>query len=215
MTSRSWKQPVRAPAAGRCGADVVLDLGWGRLVFGQTFADLRGHRRRAAGRGVRPSATSASTRATRTCWSASRPTSCSSTRATPTAWTCTGTARARSSIRGVFVRTVTSEVEMERDQRHLRAVSGMVTGDAEVMWAQPPHPDVHLPGGRGPPHREDRRHGDRGRPRAAPSATRRPAPACGASPSTRRTPRRARARRWSGCSPSATSAAAGPTWTCR
>ena len=22
--------------------DVVLDLGWGRLVFGQTFADLRG-----------------------------------------------------------------------------------------------------------------------------------------------------------------------------
>ena len=41
ITSRSWKQPSEHQLQGM-GSDVVLDLGWGRLVFGQTFADLRG-----------------------------------------------------------------------------------------------------------------------------------------------------------------------------
>ena len=83
------------------------------------------------------------------------------------------------------------------------------------MWAQPPHPRLHLPGRRGPAHREDRRHGHRGRPRAGlrrprgrhqPVVPRRPRPG---------RPARAPARRWCGCSPSATSAAAAPTSTCR
>ena len=41
LTSRSDR---RASAHQRRGmqSDVVLDLGWGRLVFGHTFGDLRG-----------------------------------------------------------------------------------------------------------------------------------------------------------------------------
>jgi hypothetical protein len=41
ITSRSWKQPSEHQLQGM-GSDVVLDLGWGRLVFGQTFSDLGG-----------------------------------------------------------------------------------------------------------------------------------------------------------------------------
>jgi GNAT-family acetyltransferase (TIGR03103 family) len=41
LTSRSWQQPSAHQLEGM-EPDVVLDLGWGRLAFGQTFADLRG-----------------------------------------------------------------------------------------------------------------------------------------------------------------------------
>jgi GNAT-family acetyltransferase (TIGR03103 family) len=41
LTTRHWQQPSPHHLRGM-GSDVVLDLGWGRLVFGQTFADLRG-----------------------------------------------------------------------------------------------------------------------------------------------------------------------------
>jgi GNAT-family acetyltransferase (TIGR03103 family) len=41
LTSRSWQQPSPHQLRGMA-SDVVLDLGWGRLVFGQTFADLNG-----------------------------------------------------------------------------------------------------------------------------------------------------------------------------
>ena len=39
LTGRSWQQPTPRQVAGMA-TDVVLDMGWGRLVFGQTFADL-------------------------------------------------------------------------------------------------------------------------------------------------------------------------------
>jgi GNAT-family acetyltransferase (TIGR03103 family) len=39
LTDRSWRQPSPHEVRGMT-SDVVLDLGWGRLVFGQTFADL-------------------------------------------------------------------------------------------------------------------------------------------------------------------------------
>src|SRR3954452_11035987 len=41
ITSRSWKRPSQHQLRGMA-SDVVLDLGWRRLVFGQTFDDLRG-----------------------------------------------------------------------------------------------------------------------------------------------------------------------------
>jgi hypothetical protein len=41
ITSRSWKRPSQHQLRGMA-SEVVLDLAWGRLVFGQTFDDLRG-----------------------------------------------------------------------------------------------------------------------------------------------------------------------------
>ncbi|TFV86926.1 N-acetylglutaminylglutamine synthetase [Blastococcus sp. CT_GayMR20] len=112
--------------------DVVLDLGWGRLVFGQTFGDLRGivDALRAEEAGERD-----------ICIYPRDP------------HVLVGLApdelfidpsytyrldlyryRPRSElIRGVFVRTVTSEVEMELIN-DIYALNGMVTGDTDVMW---------------------------------------------------------------------------------
>jgi GNAT-family acetyltransferase (TIGR03103 family) len=39
LTKNSWEKPSAHQARGM-ESDVVLDLGWGRLVFGQTFSDL-------------------------------------------------------------------------------------------------------------------------------------------------------------------------------
>ena len=63
--------------------DVVLELGWGRLIFGQTFADPGQAGRGAARRRRRAAATSASTPANPMCWSPGRPPNCSSTPVTP------------------------------------------------------------------------------------------------------------------------------------
>ena len=41
LTSRSWHEPTAHELEGMA-TDVVLDLGWGKLAFGQTFRDLRG-----------------------------------------------------------------------------------------------------------------------------------------------------------------------------
>ena len=41
-------EPSERPAEGIQGKDVVLDCGWGRLVFGQTFANPDDGGRRAA-----------------------------------------------------------------------------------------------------------------------------------------------------------------------
>ena len=131
ITSRSWKQPSEHQLRGM-RSDVVLDLGWGRLVFGQTFSDLRGivQALRAEESGERdiciyprdphvlvglapdelfidPSYTY------RLDLHRYRP------RPEP--------------IRGVFVRTVTSHAEMDRINE-IYARNGMVVGDADVMW---------------------------------------------------------------------------------
>jgi GNAT-family acetyltransferase (TIGR03103 family) len=114
-------------------SDVVLDLGWGRLVFGQTFGDLRGivDALRAEESGRRD-----------ICIYPSDP------------HVLVGLApdelfidpsytyrldlhryRPRGElIRGVFVRTVTSRAEMEAIS-HIYALNGMVTGDPGTMWA--------------------------------------------------------------------------------
>src|SRR4051812_7866260 len=131
ITSRSWKQPSEHQLQGM-GSDVVLDLGWGRLVFGQTFADLHGVvdalRAEEAGErdiciyprdphvlvGLAPDELFIDPSYTyRLDLHRYRPRS--------------------ELIRGVFVRTVTSEVEMELING-IYAVNGMVTGDTEVMW---------------------------------------------------------------------------------
>ena len=131
LTSRSWAEPSGHQLRGM-QSDVVLDLGWGRLVFGQTFADLRGivHALRAEESGERD-----------ICIYPRDP------------QVLVGLApdelfidpsytfrldlhryRPRSElIRGVFVRTVTSEAEMDAING-IYAVNGMVLGDAEVMW---------------------------------------------------------------------------------
>jgi GNAT-family acetyltransferase (TIGR03103 family) len=131
ITSRSWKQPSEHQLQGM-GSDVVLDLGWGRLVFGQTFGDLRGivDALRAEAAGERD-----------ICIYPRDP------------HVLVGLApdelfidpsytyrldlhryRARAElIRGVFVRTVTSQAEMDRINE-IYALNGMVVGDADVMW---------------------------------------------------------------------------------
>jgi GNAT-family acetyltransferase (TIGR03103 family) len=114
------------------GSDVVLDMGWGRLVFGQTFGDLRGIldvlRAEESGRRdiciyprdphvlvalaphelfIDPSFTYR---------------------------LALNRYRSRQElIRGVFVRTVTSLTDMERIDE-LYARSGMVTAEPSTMW---------------------------------------------------------------------------------
>ncbi|MET0765708.1 MAG: N-acetylglutaminylglutamine synthetase [Blastococcus sp.] len=131
MTTRSWKQPSAHERQGM-GFDVVLDLGWGRLVFGQTFADLRGIvdalRAEESGRrdiciyprdphvvvGLAPDELFIDPSYTyRLDLHRYRPRS--------------------ELIRGVFVRTVTSEVEMELINE-IYARNGMVIGDTATMW---------------------------------------------------------------------------------
>jgi GNAT-family acetyltransferase (TIGR03103 family) len=130
-TSRPWQQ-LSEHQRGEMGRDVVLDMGWGRLVFGQTFGDLHGVVDALRGEGsdqrdiciyprdphvlvglapdelfIDPSYTY------RLDLHRYRP------RHEP--------------IRGVFVRTVTSEVEMQL-VNDIYAVNGMVTGDPGTMW---------------------------------------------------------------------------------
>jgi len=131
ITSRSWKRPSEHQLQGMA-ADVVLDLGWGRLVFGQTFADLRGIvdalRAEEAGErdiciyprdphvlvGLAPDELFIDPSYTfRLDLHRYRP-------------------RA-DLIRDVFVRTVTSEAEMAAIN-DIYALNGMVVGDDEVMW---------------------------------------------------------------------------------
>jgi GNAT-family acetyltransferase (TIGR03103 family) len=131
ITSRSWKQPSEHQLQGM-GSDVVLDLGWGRLVFGQTFSDLGGIvdalRAEEAGErdiciyprdphvlvGLAPDELFIDPSYTyRLDLHRYRPRS--------------------ELIRGVFVRTVTSHAEMDRINE-IYALNGMVVGDADVMW---------------------------------------------------------------------------------
>jgi GNAT-family acetyltransferase (TIGR03103 family) len=112
--------------------DVVLDLGWGRLVFGQTFSDLRGIvdalRAEESGRrdicmyprdphvlvGLAPDELFIDPSYTyRLDLYRYRPRS--------------------ELIRGVFVRTVTSQAEMDQINE-IYAINGMVVGDAPTMW---------------------------------------------------------------------------------
>jgi GNAT-family acetyltransferase (TIGR03103 family) len=131
ITSRSWKRPSQHQVRGMA-SDVVLDLGWGRLVFGQTFGDLRGVvdalRAEESGRrdiciyprdphvlvGLAPDELFIDPSYTfRLDLHRYRP-------------------RA-DLIRGVFVRTVTSHAEMEAIN-DIYAVNGMVLGDPATMW---------------------------------------------------------------------------------
>jgi GNAT-family acetyltransferase (TIGR03103 family) len=114
-------------------SDVVLDLGWGRLVFGHTFAEMRGVvdalRAEETGRrdicvyprdpqvlvGLAPDELFIDPSLTfRLDLHRYRP------RPEP--------------IRGVFVRTATSGAEMA-EINNIYARNGMVTGDADTMWA--------------------------------------------------------------------------------
>jgi GNAT-family acetyltransferase (TIGR03103 family) len=131
ITSRSWKQPSEHQLQGM-QSDVVLDLGWGRLVFGQTFSDLRG---------IVQALRAEETDRRDICIYPRDP------------HVLVGLApdelfidpsytyrldlhryRPRSEqIRGVFVRTVTSEGEME-EINEIYARNGMVLGDPATMW---------------------------------------------------------------------------------
>jgi GNAT-family acetyltransferase (TIGR03103 family) len=131
LTDRSWREPSQHQLQGM-QHDVVMDMGWGRLVFGQTFSDLGGivDALRAEESGERD-----------ICIYPRDP------------HVLVGLApdelfidpsytyrldlhryRARHElIRGVFVRTATSRAEMEAINE-IYALNGMVVGDADVMW---------------------------------------------------------------------------------
>ena len=132
MTDRSWREPSAHQRQGM-REDVVLDMGWGRLVMGQTFADLHGivDALRAEERGERD-----------ICIYPRDP------------HVLVGLApdelfvdpsytyrldlhryRPRADlIRDVFVRTATSRADMEAINE-IYALNGMVLGEADVMWA--------------------------------------------------------------------------------
>ncbi|TYP81312.1 N-acetylglutaminylglutamine synthetase [Blastococcus xanthinilyticus] len=132
LTDRSWREPSDHQRQGMA-SDVVLDMGWGRLVFGQTFSDLAGivDALRAEESGERD-----------ICIYPRDP------------HVLVGLApdelfidpsytyrldlhryRARAElIRGVFVRTATSRADMVAINE-LYATNGMVVGDADVMWS--------------------------------------------------------------------------------
>jgi GNAT-family acetyltransferase (TIGR03103 family) len=131
-TSRPWQQVSEHQRQGM-QSDVVLDLAWGRLVFGQTFSSLEGIvkalRSEESGRrdiciyprdphvmvGMAPDELFIDPSYTyRLDLHRYRP-------------------RA-DLIRGVFVRTVTSLAEMEQIN-DIYARNGMVTGDPPTMWA--------------------------------------------------------------------------------
>jgi GNAT-family acetyltransferase (TIGR03103 family) len=132
LTSRSWHEPSAHEIEGMDG-DVVLDLGWGRLVYGQTFGDLHGIvdalRAEESGRrdicvyprdpqvlvGMAPDELFIDPSLTyRLDLHRYRP--------------------RPDVIRGVFVRTVTSQAEMAAIDE-LYARNGMVPADPETMWA--------------------------------------------------------------------------------
>jgi GNAT-family acetyltransferase (TIGR03103 family) len=131
LTDLSWKQPSEHQLQGM-ETDVALDMGWGRLVFGHTFADQRRIldvlRAEESGRrdiciyprdphvlvGLAPDELFIDPSFTyRLDLHAYRP--------------------RHELIRGVFVRTVTSLADMERINE-LYARSGMVSGDPATMW---------------------------------------------------------------------------------
>jgi GNAT-family acetyltransferase (TIGR03103 family) len=131
LTNRSWKRPSEHQLQGM-GSDVVLDMGWGRLVFGQTFGDLTGIlevlRAEESGRrdiciyprdphvlvGLAPDELFIDPSFTyRLALSSYRP--------------------RQELIRGVFVRTATSLADMVRVS-DLYVRSGMVRGDPSTMW---------------------------------------------------------------------------------
>src|SRR4051812_1276886 len=131
ITSRSWKRPSEHQLQGM-RSDVVLDMGWGRLVFGQTFSDLRG---------IVDALRAEETDKRDICIYPRDP------------HVLVGLApdelfidpsytyrldlhryRPRSElIRGVFVRTVTSAAEMGL-LNDVYAQNGMVVGDTATMW---------------------------------------------------------------------------------
>ncbi|MCF6509753.1 N-acetylglutaminylglutamine synthetase [Blastococcus sp. MG754426] len=131
ITSRSWKKPSEHQLKGMA-SDVVLDLGWGRLVFGQTFADLRGivTALRAEETGERD-----------ICIYPRDPHVLVGLAPDELFIDPSYTFRLdlhryrprHDLIRGVFVRTVTSRAEMEAIN-DIYALNGMVVGDADVMW---------------------------------------------------------------------------------
>jgi GNAT-family acetyltransferase (TIGR03103 family) len=131
ITSRSWKQPSEHQLQGM-RSDVVLDMGWGWLVFGQTFSDLTGIvdalRGEESGErdiciyprdphvlvGLAPDELFIDPSYTyRLDLHRYRP--------------------RQELIRDVFVRTVTAEAQMDRINE-IYAINGMVVGDAGVMW---------------------------------------------------------------------------------
>src|SRR3712207_6176162 len=132
LTSRSWHEPSARELEGM-DTDVVIDLGWGQLVFGQTFRDLQG---------IVDALRGEETARRDICVYRRDPQVLIGM--TPDGLFIDPSLTYRLDlhryrprpdvIRGVFVRTVTSQAEMEASN-DLYAHNGMVAGDATTMWA--------------------------------------------------------------------------------
>ncbi|MGY1724953.1 N-acetylglutaminylglutamine synthetase [Blastococcus sp. SYSU DS0533] len=131
LTDHSWREPSEHQLQGM-RSDVVLDMGWGRLVYGQTFSDLRGivDALRAEETGERD-----------ICIYPRDPHVLVGLAPDELFIDPSYTYRLdlhryrprHDLIRGVFVRTATSRADMERINE-IYALNGMVVGDADVMW---------------------------------------------------------------------------------
>ncbi|SDG00112.1 GNAT-family acetyltransferase TIGR03103 [Blastococcus aurantiacus] len=132
MTDRSWREPSEHQRQGM-QQDVVLDMGWGRLVMGQTFSDLTGivHALRAEETGERD-----------ICIYPRDPHVLVGLAPDELFIDPSYTYRLdlhryrprHELIRDVFVRTATSRADMEAIN-DIYALNGMVLGDADVMWS--------------------------------------------------------------------------------
>jgi GNAT-family acetyltransferase (TIGR03103 family) len=131
FTDHSWRQPSEHQLQGM-QHDVVMDMGWGRLVFGQTFSDLNGivDALRAEETGERD-----------ICIYPRDPhvlvgLAPDELFIDPSYTYRLDLYRYRTRhelIRGVFVRTATSREDMDA-VNEIYALNGMVVGDADVMW---------------------------------------------------------------------------------
>ena len=175
------------PPPPSTGTTPLVDCGWGRLVFGQTFADptrIASVLRAEEPAGRRDICLYADDP---TSWSARHPTSCSSTRRTPTGSTCTSTGTRRRRPTAWRPRPRAARTPSDADAvNQLYRRNGMVTAPAETIWANqrtqylPPTSWPRTP----PPARSSAP--SWASTTSRPSTTPRAAPACGAWRSTRR-----------------------------
>ena len=193
--------------------DVVVDMGWGRVLFGQTF--------RSAAAIVAQLRDEAEGRRDICLYArdphvlvARRRRSCSSTRRTPTGSGCTGPCPAATRCAASSCGRSPPASDADAINR-IYVRCGMVPAPADVLWANQQARHITYLVAEDVRTGDARRHRDRHRPRPGLRRPRGRDARCGPWPSTRRRRSPASARRWCGPWSSGSTPVAAPTSTCR